>query len=395
LIGRAKGLARRALVGAFHSRRAAHNAPQEVEPRIRRIIVVRPDHLGDLLFATPALRLMRETFPRARITGAVGPWGRPMWEHNPHLDALVTIPFPGVEPRREGGPFGPYRLMGRAADALSRNRYDLGIVLRSDYWWGAALLWASGVPRRWGYRTPQVAPWTTHHAAYTPGRHEVEQSYRVAEAAVRSTGAWRGITLTVDQERGLPRLQPPVPLSMGEPPREWLRAPRRVAIHPGTGAANKLWTHEGWANVIRHLQDNGWSVALTGSPGERPLVEAIIDAARQPELADPLNLAGETKNLSELAWLFTHAHMVLGVDSGPLHIAAALHRPTLHMYGPSDERSWGPWGNPEVHRALRAPGTRPTGKLDVGSHDLEGGPEMRAITPGMVLAELEHLRIND
>lgn len=96
------------------------------------------------------------------------------------------------------------------------------------------------------------------------------------------------------------------------------------------------------------------------------------------------NIAGQTATLGELAWVLTQAHIVLGVDSGPLHIAAALGKPTLHLYGPTDETIWGPWGDPRKHRPLRAPGTRPTGHLDVGSNTLEGGPEMRAITPEML-----------
>ena len=83
--------------------------------------------------------------------------------------------------------------------------------------------------------------------------------------------------------------------------------------------------------------------------------------------------------------------MVLGVDSGPLHIADALRRPALHLYGPSDETIWGPWGDPQTQRAFRAPGTKPTMKLDVGAEGLEGGPEMRAITLEMVLAQVAEL----
>jgi heptosyltransferase-2/heptosyltransferase-3 len=390
LISLAKGAARRAIILAMHSRRASDNKRKDPPALIRRILVVRPDHLGDLLFATPALRLLRETFPRARITAAVAPWGRPMWANNPDLDALVTIPFPGIEPRREGGPLDPYQLLGRAADALAENNYDLGIVLRFDHWWGAALLWAAGVPQRWGYKTPGMSPWLTNRVPYQPGRHEVEQSFRLAEAVARSRDAWRGIRLAIDRERGLPPLRPPIALSMQDPPRDWLRAPKRVAIHPGTGAANKLWTLQGWAEVINHLSANGWAVALTGSEAERPLSEAILSTTSNQQ---PVNLAGHTANLNQLVWLFTHADMVLGVDSGPLHIAAALSRPTLHLYGASDETIWGPWGDSRRHRALRAPGTRSTGKLEVGSDALEGGPEMRAITADMVIHEIEDLPI--
>jgi heptosyltransferase-2/heptosyltransferase-3 len=103
------------------------------------------------------------------------------------------------------------------------------------------------------------------------------------------------------------------------------------------------------------------------------------------------NLAGRTADLHQLVWVLQHAHIVLGVDSGPLHIAAALHKPTLHLYGPSDEAIWGPWGDPRLHRTLRAPGTRPTMKLDTGAPALQGGPDMQAITVDMVMAAIREL----
>ena len=86
--------------------------------------------------------------------------------------------------------------------------------------------------------------------------------------------------------------------------------------------------------------------------------------------------------------------MVLGVDNGPLHIADALGKPTLHLYGPSDETIWGPWGDPRKHRAFRAPGTHPAAHLETGAPGIEGGPEMRAITVDMVMGEITKLQLH-
>ncbi|MFL5732703.1 MAG: glycosyltransferase family 9 protein [Chloroflexia bacterium] len=350
---------------------------------MRRIVVVRPDHLGDLLFATPALVRLRRAFPSATIDGLVGPWGRAMWADSPYLDSLDTLPFPGIDGGERGGMLEPYSLLGREAGKLRRRGYDLGVVLRFDHWWGAALLWASMIPRRWGYRTPGMGEWLTSAVPYTPGRHEVVQDLYLMEALVRRAAPGSSLErlkpVRVNREMGEPALTPPRPNPAAGVPVGWLDTPRRVVIHPGTGAANKLWTIAGWAEVASWLAGEGWSVALTGSPAERPLAEAI-EAGASGKLH---NLAGRTSDLGQLAWVLDRAHLVLGVDSGPLHVAAALHKPTLHLYGPSDETIWGPWGNPRTHKALRAPGTHPTMRLDVASRDLEGGPEMRAITVGM------------
>jgi heptosyltransferase-2/heptosyltransferase-3 len=356
--------------------------------RINRVLVMRPDHLGDLLFATPTLDLIRQAFPAAYITGVVGPWGRAMWEGNPNLDALQVVPFPGIVERVGGAE--PYRLLARSAEQIAEGRYDLGLTLRFDHWWGAALMWVAGVPRRWGYDTPGMQSWLTDRVPFTPGRHEVEQDLRLAHATIKATGTTYTPPLQIEREQGQPPLAPP---NMTEPSPDllapWLSADaaRRVVIHPGTAGANKLWTIKGWAEVADRLAADGYSVVLTGAPGEQTLCARIV----QTTSSKPLDLSSRTASISELAWLLDKAHMVLGVDSGPLHIADALGKRTLHLYGPSDERSWAPWGDPRLHRALRAPGTLPTEILGVDVRHIEGGPEMRAITADMVMKEIAEL----
>jgi ADP-heptose:LPS heptosyltransferase len=403
LLSHAKMMARQALIRSMYGRerltRAGSRNARPTPTQIKRVLVVRPDHLGDLLFATPALERLRRAFPDLYITGLTGPWGRAMWEHNRSLDSIATLPFPGITASKEANPLAPYGMLGKSATSLKGAEYDLAVVLRFDHWWGAALMWLAEIPYRWGYNTPGMGAWLTHKAHYVPGRHEVEQNLRLVEeiinfmygrARVRRVGE-----LEIDRERGIPALQPPRPVTPEhELPAGWLDTAKRAVIHPGTAAANKLWTISGWAEVIDKLLGEGWAVALTGSPDERKLADAIFSAAEEQhggQGRNLSNLAGQTANIAHLAGVLDKAHIVLGVDSGPLHIAAALHKPTLHLYGPSDETIWGPWGDPRKHRAFRAPGTHPTMHLEVGSPTLEGGPEMRAITPEMVWGEITAL----
>jgi ADP-heptose:LPS heptosyltransferase len=393
LLQQSKMLARQALIRAIYARLASsHGRQVEIDQNrgIERILVIRPDHLGDLLFATPSLERLRQAFPNAHITGAVGPWGRAMWEGNPNLDALEVIPFPGITGKTGGGPLAPYVLLGRSARRLARGRYDLAIILRFDHWWGAALAWAVGIPRRWGYDTPGMGAWLTGGVPYVAGRHEVEQNLRLAEGVTRAFSSIKLPPVVIDRDKGMPALTPP----KSSPPSEgllkgWLEAPKRAVIHPGTAAANKLWTISGWAEVADTLVSQGWSVALTGSMDERKLTDIIIGRAK----SKPLNLAGKTASFGQLVWVLEQAQMVLGVDNGPLHIADALGKPTVHLYGPSGERIWGPWGDPQKHRVFRAPSTWPTMQLDVGSTAPEGGPEMRAIMAEMVMGEIGKLPV--
>jgi heptosyltransferase III len=407
-----KNLARSALLRltnpdlVFPAGRGQSRAVPRTE--IKSILVVRPDHLGDLLFATPALSRLRQAFPGARITALVGPWGRPIWEGNPDIDRLEVIQFPGIADRNTGSTLSPYKLLRTEAQRVEREEHDLGIALRFDHWWGAALLAAGEVPYRWGYSTPGMGAWLTNSVHYTPGRHEVEQNLALVEQAIAAHATPEAREqlgpLVINRAAGIPSLRPPA----SEPPLperlgHWQEGSRRAVIHPGTSSSNKLWTVDGWVQVVRRLLGGGWTVAITGSAHERRLAEAIISPVQSraaergvlPERARSLvNLAGETASLAQLVWVFEQAELVVGVDSGPLHIAAALDKPTLHLFGPSDEVAWGPWGNPDRHRVLRAPGTVSTGLLmpaAPSTNPLQGGPEMLAITSDAVLAELRYL----
>lgn len=362
---------------------------------IKRILVVRPDHLGDLLFATPALRLLRRAFPDAHITGLAAPWGKAMWQGNPDLDALETLRFPGMG-AKEGGPLAPYLLLRQEGSRLEHERYDLGIVLRFDHWWGAALMAAARIPHRWGYDTPGMGEWLTNSVEYTAGKHEVEQDLTLMQAVVKSMGTAPASapTLPVDRAMGLPNLiTPPEEQPSSDFYARWLDARYRVIIHPGTTAANKLWTIEGWSKVAQALVEKGWSVALTGTAQEKPIADAILRHIK-PEATGMHNFAGLTANLPQLIWLLMRADMVLGVDNGPLHIASALKVPNVRLYGPSDEKVWGPWGDAKINRVVRAAGTQPSQHLDTGSPEIEGGTEMRAISADQVLREVDSLNIS-
>ncbi len=361
---------------------AAGNAtPFRTPHSARRILIVRPDHLGDLLLAGPALAALRAALPTAHLTGLVGPWGRPIWDRLPNLDAVETLPFPGIV-ARPARPWQPYTLLRTQARQLRAGRYDLALILRFDYWWGALLAEQARIPVRWGYDLSAVAPFLTHRAPYQAGRHEVVQNLALVAAL---TAGRPDAAPTPDAAPGRPALQ--FPLSPDE--RAWAATQqpagiRYIAIHPGTNGSLKLWTLAGWAAVATGLLAQEYRVIFTGSATEAPLVAAIQARMESAQAAATINLTGQT-DLGRLGALFAGCAAVAGVDSGPLHIATAVGAPTVRLYGPSDEAIWGPWGAPAHHRVVRAPGTRPGHFLDPTRHALEGGPEMQAITAAQVI----------
>lgn len=308
----------------------------------RSILLIRPDHLGDMLFLTPALHALRSALPSARITLLTGPWGAEVVRHSPDLDAVESCVFPGFERRPKKSLLAPYHLLAETSRRLRDGKYDTAVVLRFDHWWGAWLAAAAGIPRRIGYDLPETRPFLTWVVPYRGGRHEVEQNAILLATLAPGIDAAPGrmhYSVTADDRAWTA---------------SWLEThgigPERrlVAIHPGAGAAVKQWPVAAWAEVAARLagRPNIW-IILTGGAGERELTRAIAAAAKLP-VSDA---AGAT-TLGQLAALYERCALVLGSDSGPLHLAVAVDAPTVHLYGPVPAAKFGPWGDPARHIVL-------------------------------------------
>ncbi len=347
--------------------------------QISRILLIRPDHIGDLLFTTPALRLLRTQSPQAHITSLVGPWGSELMEKNANVDQVLVCPFPGFTRQPKPSFLQPYALLGRHARLLQEQGYDLALVLRFDHWWGALLAYWAGIPQRIGYALPELRPFLTRPIPYTPGRHEVEQNLTLIRAAcqpkepsIEEAGALE-FNPSADDNRFATRylaergIEPEAPL---------------IVIHPGAGAPVKLWRAEGFAQVGDSLAERYKArLLITGSSQEEGLAREIASHMR----SEPLIAAGQT-TLGEMAALMAHADLVIGVDSGPMHLAVAQRVPTIHLYGPVDHRAFGPWGDLRRHRVVISDlDCIPCNRLDYIPEELKKHPCVRLITVEEVL----------
>ncbi len=350
-----------------------------------RILLIRPDHLGDLVLTTPILAALREHALDAHITMMIGPWSSEVVARHPAIDQLITCPFPGFQ-RATQKPLAPYILLLQTAWQLKRANYDLAINLRPDFWWGAALIYLAGVPQRIGYAIQPGKPFLTYTLPFPRSKHAAISNLRLASAGLEAL-EYPALEEPYTPERYPLRFAP------AESERKWMAERLEqagitaetpvVVIHPGTGAVVKLWRTGAWAqcaNMLNRTVTFPARIVLTGSQQERPMLEEI---ARDMETA-PLLLTDMT--VGQLAAVLGRAHLVLGVDSGPLHLAVAQGTPTLQLFGPTDEHIFGPWGAPEHHIVIRAtqkcPGcaTMPCGRLDFGPEEVSAHPCVRLIS---------------
>ncbi len=349
-------------------------------PRTQRAIpgtflIIRPDHLGDNLLTIPSVLALTAANPRARLIGLTGDWAAPVMAAYPAIERVLTVPFPGFTRAPKGRLWEPYLLAWRWAGQVRALRAEVALIMRPDHWWGALLAYLAGIPVRVGYDLPDVTPFLTRSIPFARG-HVVRQCLRLVEAwtgvvpdaAVRYTFPIDPFDVTTISDRLAAKgLASDTPF---------------FVIHAGAGTPIKRWKPEHWALVADRLSERlNARVLFTGSDAEHPQIARIMAGMR----GHGISLAGET-NVGQLAALYSRARVVIGSDSGPLHLAVASGVPTVHLYGPADPDEFGPWGDPRRQIVLTSGiGCQPCRILDWPGDNPANHPCIHDITPYQVI----------
>jgi ADP-heptose:LPS heptosyltransferase len=293
------------------------------------VLLIRPDHVGDVLLSSPAVSLLCSSLPNARMTYLVGPWGAEAARCGPHVHEVRTLAFPAFR-RLKNTLLEPYALLAREARRLRHERYDLAVMLRPDDWWSALLALAAGIPVRVGGRTDETAPLLTHARTAPADEHWVEQALGIARVAVQAVG--------VAEAAVAPQLIFHVSAEARAQAAAWWQqrelADDVVAIHPSAGAALKSWPLARWTDLANALPG---TVLLSGAPGDERQLRKIAEGVKtRPAIA-----CGQS--LEVTAALFERCKAVIGPDSGALHLAGAVGTPTVRLFGPASPTVFGPW----------------------------------------------------
>jgi len=238
----------------------------------------------------------------------------------------------------------------------------------------AAIARASGCIRIIGEAHPREWPahWLFTERVVTRGAHVIEQDLELASAVAGDALAAAEPVLPVDAEAERWCDAQLGPASAGSAS----GAPRPIALlAPGAGWGAKRWPPERYAAVAHGLADRGFRVLVNAGPGEEPLAEPIVAAGAATAL---------TATLPQLIALTRRISLCIAGDTGPLHLASALGRPVVGIYGPTDPSRNGPYGTRA--RVLRSPGSRRD-----HSRRSQPDPGLLAILPGDVLGAADEL----
>jgi heptosyltransferase-3 len=320
--------------------------------RVRRALVIKLRHHGDVLLASPVFTALKRAAPHAEIDALIYAETRPMLERHPAISVIHTID----KTLRGRGVGERLAAEWRLWRALRARRYDL-VVHLTDHPRGAWLTKLVGA--RYGVapeRTRQKRFWRacfTHRypLPQTTPRHMVEQNLD----ALRRIGLWpadddKALVLVpgADAEARAAALMREHGLARG----------RFILIHPGSRWLFKCWPAAATAALLDGLAADGWPIVMTGAPdpAEAPLLGAIKAALRVPVV----DLSGKL-TLSELAALIGCARLFIGCDTAPMHMASAMGTPIVAWFGPSGEHVWGPWRVPHRVVASTRHSCRPCG----------------------------------
>ena len=316
-----------------------------------RVLVVRLGAMGDILHALPAVTALRQAHPRWVIDWVVEPRWRALLSseagsgaRDPLTQPLVDHIHLAATKEWRKAPFSgrtlhEIRLLRRG---LKDGRYDVSIDLQGALR-SAVVSTFAGCRRRIGEMHPreQVAAWFfTDHVA-TQGAHVIEQDVELASAIAGDL------------------LSPVQPLLPTDPRAEaWADdilppgGASAVLINPGAGWGAKRWPVERYAEIAKSLIADGFRILVNAGPGEEPLAESILQGVGEGASAvTVLNC-----NLAHLIAATRRVALVIAGDTGPLHLACALGRPVVGIYGPTDPSRNGPFGG--TFKVLRSPESR-------------------------------------
>jgi lipopolysaccharide heptosyltransferase I len=361
-----------------------------------RILLIKPSAVGDVIHTVPVLARLRRRYPEARIDWLLTPPIAELIGHHPALSNVV--PFDRKFFGRFGRSWAATRgLVGLVRD-IWRARYELVIDLHGQFR-SAAFTFASRAPVRIGFDRPRrmadlAEPQRLVREAYLHGWTGAREGAWVAythripipSLDVHAVDRYLWLTPMLGLEDGPPDFRIPVPQASVARVAELLgrhgvRGQPYAVVVPGTTWETKHWPPERFAAVGRHLTRTGRRVVLAGSGNERSRCRAV--AAACPGAVD---LSGQT-SLSELAALVRGAAVCVTNDSGSMHLAVALGRPVVSVFGPTDPVWIGPYGRSDA-AVLAAVECAPCylRKLSACRH---GHACMTAVTPDMVIERLQ------
>lgn len=349
--------------------------------KVRKVLIIKLDHIGDVLFAVPAIKALRERLPLARITMVVGPWSKEVVKNCPYVNEILFFNAHwfrrNTKGKRKAGDI--YKCF-RFLKLLRQRKFDLAIDFRErcSAHQDSLFLSLTGARYKMGYNIWGWGFLITHKVHYDPKRvkHEVERN------------------LDMLRTIGIDNLNPKLEMWPGKNEQDYAQKFLEqygvseqnvlIGIHSGVWCPSRRWLKERFAQTADLLVERlNARVIIFGAPNEIEEVSELISLMQ----TEPINACGKT-SLGELAALIERCKVFVGNNSGPVHIAATMETPVVDLFSGTDlSQQWGPFGvaNIVIEKYVNC---KPCGREECGraNHDC-----MELITVDEVVRAVESL----
>lgn len=316
----------------FFSLIPAGKLPAEV----KKILIAKPDHLGDVLLALHVLPALKKAFPGSEIDFLCGSWSRRILDGNPLIRKTVCLD----DFRLSRGKPLPQRLSRFFSDCLRAVRdlrsetYDLAIDLRAYYPNLIPLFPFLKARFTLGYSTGGFGFLLDSAPAWEEGRHETEHLFHLLASVIKDPQREPlDLSYLTNEEEARSALA-----ASGSPPSLPL-----AVLHPFCQSSSlrdqKHWKTGEWRKIIRHLEERGVSVVCSGDAQDRPLIEDLISGSGAKNLAGRTSIAG-------LAGLIRLSQFTVCVDTFFAHLSGALGALTFEVFNDVEPlEQWKAWGS--------------------------------------------------
>ncbi len=314
---------------------------------LKRVLIIKLRHHGDVLLTTPLPSILRHYYPHLEVDVLVYAETAALLENHPDIHQIHVID----RRWRHAGLFKQLQGETQLLATLKSCQYDLMLHL-TESWRGAFL--SRWLKPRYAVTADYVR---RRHSRWWRGSftHHYPQPSRLRHTVEKHLDALRVLGIYPEPTERQLVLKPK------EDSRQRIFARLSahglehrpfIIVHPTSRWLFKCWPTSQMAQLINQLQAHGWPVVLTSGPDpeEMAMIHTLLQACTSPP---DLNLAGQL-SLMDLAALIGQARLFIGVDSAPMHMAAALNTPVVTLFGPSGDHEWGPWMPTHSRRILTA-----------------------------------------
>lgn len=334
------------------------------------ILFVRLSYIGDILHATPAARWIKEQYPDAKLHWIVTPSMVELLDGNPYVDEIIPWERDEYEAHSKKLHIPTmWRMWWELKAKLEPYKFDVAVDVQGRLITGLVLL-ASGAPIRLGLGGTKELNWLfTNYKSKPSTDHVIKRYVEVAQLLKEAVAKQADLDTplkTVDNllepetlnnvsankmyhmdfyvpsklhtwaEEQWKTVDNHTSLNRGE-----VEKPLRVGLVLGTSWATKEWPQEKWYSLIKSLQYRANFVCL-GGPKESTQYKPLMDSLTAEGIDQiMLNMLGKT-TLQEVGALIESCDVVVTADTGSLHIALALNKPVVALFGPTDPKLWGP-----------------------------------------------------